>query len=134
MYKIVIDANVWIKYARIKNIAPLLDRLVVYGFLPVINNYLLSEVFDALLENKWMKEKNADLVIEFMKKISFPVIEKAIYRMSPDPKDNYLFDLAVQNNCVFLVTDDSGLLQFTLKPIPVHPSEWFLKTFPIVTK
>lgn len=134
MYKIIIDANVWIKYARSKDIAPLLNRLVTYNLLPVINNYLLSEVFDALLENKWMKEKKAHLVIEFMKKISFRVTEKAIYRMSPDPKDNYLFDLAVQNKCIFLITDDSELLQFTLKPIPVHTSRWFLKTFPIVAK
>ena len=134
MYKIIIDANVWIKYARAKDIAPLLNRLVAYNLLPVVNNYLLSEIFDALLENKWMKEKKAGLVIEFMKKISFPVTEKAVYRMSPDPKDNYLFDLAVQNNCIFLVTDDSELLQFTLKPIPVHTSQWFLKTFPIVEK
>ena len=57
MYKIIIDANVWIKYARAKEIAPLLNRLVTYNLLPVINNYLLSEVFDALLGNKWMKEK-----------------------------------------------------------------------------
>lgn len=57
MYKILIDANVWIKYARAKNIAPLLNRLVTYNLLPVINNYLFLEVFDALLENKWMEEK-----------------------------------------------------------------------------
>ena len=131
MYKIIIDANVWIRYARAKDIAPLLKRLATYNLLPVVNNYLLSEVFDALLENKWMKEKNANLVIEFIKKISFPVAETAIFGISPDPKDNYLFDIAIQNNCIFLITDDSELLQFTLKPVHVHTSGWFLKTFPL---
>lgn len=134
MFKIIIDANVWIKYARIKDIAPLLDRFVVYNFIPVANNYLLSEVFNALLENKWMDEKHANNVIEFIRKISLGVSEKAVYRISPDPKDNYLFDVAVQNGCVFMISDDSELLKFRLKPIPVHTSAWFLKKFPIVIK
>ena len=97
MYKIIIDANVWIKYACSKDIAPLLNRIIAYNFLLVVNNYLLSEIFIALLENKWMKEKNANLTIEFIKKISLMVTDKAVYRLSPDPKDNYLFDLAAQN-------------------------------------
>jgi len=71
MYKIIIDANVWIKYARIEDIAPLVNRIVTYNFLPVINNYLLSKVFDALLENDWMKERAASNVIHFIRKISF---------------------------------------------------------------
>ena len=125
MYKIIIDANVWIKYARIKDIAPLVNRFVIYNFLPVINNYLLSKVFDALLENDWMKERAASNVIHFIRKISFSVKEKAVYGISPDPKDNYLFDVAVQNGCVFIITDDSKLLQFALKPIPVHNSDGF---------
>ena len=134
MYKIIIDANVWIKCARSKDISPLLNRIIAYNFLPVVNNYLLSEIFNALLENKWMKEKNGNLVIEFIKKISLVVTEKAVYGISPDPKDNYLFDLAVQNRCIFMITDDSQLLEFTLKPIPVHTSGWFFKTFPVVLK
>ncbi len=130
MYKIIIDANVW-KYARIKDIAPLLNRFVVYNFLPLVNNYLLSEVFTALLENDWMKERAASNIIEFIRKISVSVRQKAVYGIRPDPKDNYLFDLAIQNGCVFIITDDSQLLQFALKPIAVHSSVWFLKNFPI---
>ena len=134
MFKIIIDANVWIKYARIKDIAPLVNRFVDYNCIPVINNYLLSEVFNALLDNKWMKEKNAKNVIEFIRKISLGVSEKTVYGISPDPKDNYLFDVAVQNGCVFMVSDDTQLLKFKLKPIPVHTSAWFLKNFPIGIK
>jgi len=59
MYKIIIDANVWIKYARAKNIAPLLHRLNACNLVPIVNNYLLAEVFNALIENKWMNEKQA---------------------------------------------------------------------------
>lgn len=131
MAKIIVDANVWIKYARSKNIAPLINRMLEYNFLPIVNNYLLSEVFNALIENKWMNEKKAHAVIEFIGKISLSVAEKAVFRISPDPEDNYLFDMAVQNNCLFLITDDAALLQFNLKPVAIHTSAWFLKTFPV---
>lgn len=50
--KVIIDANVWIKYARVKDIAPLLKCFTAYWLTPVVNNYLVSEIFDALIENK----------------------------------------------------------------------------------
>lgn len=131
MYKIVIDANVWIKYARSKDIAPLLNRLSAYNLLPIANNYLLSEIYNAVTENRWMTDKVAMNVIGLIRKIVLMTNEHAVFRLSPDPKDNYLFDLAIQNNCVFIITDDSLLLQLALKPVPVHSSGWFLKTFPI---
>ena len=129
MYKIVIDANVWIKYARSKDIAPLLNRLVAYNLLPVANNYLLSEIYSAVIENEWMTEKVATNMISFIRKVALITTENAVYGLSPDPKDNYLFDVAGQNACVFIISDDSRLLQFSLKPVPVHTSQWFLKTF-----
>ncbi|MES1225659.1 MAG: putative toxin-antitoxin system toxin component, PIN family [Bacteroidota bacterium] len=131
MYNILIDANVWIKYARAKEISPLINRFVSYNFLPIANNYLLGEIFDALVENKWMDQKQATSVIAFIKKVTFFVTERAVYGISPDPKDNYLFDLAVQNNCVFIISDDTKLLHFKLKPIPVHSTSWFIKKFPL---
>lgn len=131
MFKIIIDANVWVKYARTRDIAPLLNRFVQYNLLPITNNYLLSEVFDAIIENQWMDEKQASNLITFIKKITYHTSEKAVYGISPDPKDNYLFDLAIQNNSVFIISDDSKLVRFKLKPLPVYTSSWFLKNFKI---
>ena len=82
MYSLLIDANVWIKYARAKNISPLLDRFVAYRFLPVTNNYLLAEIFDALLRNKWMDEKQAGNLISFTGSLkSFPFDHEQEYRL-----------------------------------------------------
>jgi putative PIN family toxin of toxin-antitoxin system len=131
MYSILVDANVWIKYARSKDIAPLISRFVNYRFIPITNNYLLGEIFNALVENRWMDTKQATSLITFIRKVTYGVTEKAIYGISPDPKDNYLFDLAIQNNCLFIISDDSELLQFKLKPIRVHSTNWFLKNFPL---
>lgn len=130
MYKIVIDANIWIKYARAKNIKPLLSRFIHYNFLPVVNNYLLSEIFDALVLNKWMSAKQARLVIQFIANISLKTIEKAVFALSPDAEDNYLFDLAIQNNCVFFITNEKRLLSIKLKPLPIFSGNWFIKQFP----
>jgi putative PIN family toxin of toxin-antitoxin system len=130
MYKIVVDSNIWIKYARAKNIKPLLSRFIQYNFLPVVNNYLLSEIFDALVLNKWMNAKQATLVIQFISKISLKTVEKAVFALSPDAEDNYLFDLAIQNNCVFIITNEKKLLSIKLKPLPVFSGNWFIKHFP----
>ena len=130
MYKIVVDANIWIKYARAKNIKPLLSRFVKYNFLPVVNNYLLSEIFDALVINKWMNAKQATLVTEYIEKISLKTVEKAVFALSPDPEDNYLFDLAIQNNCVFIITNEKKILSIKLKPVPIFSGNWFIKHFP----
>ena len=130
MYKIVVDANIWIKYARAQNIKPLLSRFIKYNFLPVVNNYLLSEIFDALVLNKWMNTKQAMLIIRFITKISIKTVEKAVFALSPDAEDNYLFDLAIQNNCVFIITNEKKLLSIKLKPLPVFSGNWFIKHFP----
>lgn len=131
MREIIIDANVWVRFARYQNLQPLLTRFDFHYLLPVINNYLLSEVFDALVENKWMTEKVALKTILFIAKVSLNTAGSAVYRLSPDPKDNYLFDLAVQNNCAFIVSDDGELLSFTLQPVEVKSCNWFLKHFPV---
>ena len=130
-FKVVIDANVWVRFARSKNLKPLIDRFITYDILPVVNNYLLSEIFDALLENGWATEKQATLFIEYVKYQSIVITENAVYRISPDPKDNYLFDIAVQRNCHFLITDDTELLSFRMKPLGIHSTSWFFKNFPL---
>ena len=131
MYKIVIDANVWIRFARSKDIKPLVQRMLLYNFVPIVNNYLLAETFGAIIELKWMNEKQAMIIVKLITSISITRSEKAVYALSPDYKDNYLFDLAIQNNCVFIISDDLNLLSFKMKPLPVQSCNWFLKQFPL---
>ena len=130
-HKVVIDANVWIRFARTQNIRPLTERLFLYNIRPYANNYLLSEIFDALINNGWATEKAAEKVISFIRKICEISVVPAVYRLSPDEKDNYLFDLAVKNNCDCIISDDLALLSFSIKPVPVITTNWFLKHFPV---
>ena len=78
-----------------------------------------------------MNKTAADAVISYIKRITLVVAERAVYGISPDPKDNYIFDLAIQTNSIFIISDDTKLLRFKLKPIPVHSTNWFLKKFPV---
>lgn len=128
---IVIDANVWIRFARSKDIAPIAMRLFKYKLIPVANQYLFAEIFDALTDNKWMTEKQAEQIIALLRQICYVTTERTVYRISPDPKDNYLFDLAIQNNCPFIISDDTKLLAFRFQPLPVKSSNWFIKNFPV---
>lgn len=78
MYRVVIDANVWIKLARAKNIAPLIDRFTAYNLVALTNNYLLSEVFEAVVENAWLSENSTHRLIDFIRRNSRRVIETAV--------------------------------------------------------
>lgn len=77
-----------------------------------------------------MSAKQATLVIQFIAKISLKTVEKAVFALSPDVEDNYLFDLAIQNNCVFIITNEKRLLSIKLKPLPIFSGNWFIKQFP----
>lgn len=88
------------------------------------------EVFNAVVDQKWMKDHQAHKLVNFISSISLVTVGKSVFALSPDPKDNYLFDLSIQNNCVFLITDDTELLCLSLKPVHVHSTNWFLKQFP----
>lgn len=128
---IIIDACVWVRFARSSYAKPIIDRIIVYGILPILNNYLLSEVHEALLNNNWANLKQADLFIGYIKSSGLFVAEHSVYRLSPDPKDNYLIDLAVQHNCALIISDDSELLSCQILPVQVKSGNWFLKQFPV---
>jgi hypothetical protein len=50
MHSIIIDANVWVRFARFRNLNPLINRFDTHNLIPVTNRYLLSEIFDALVK------------------------------------------------------------------------------------
>ena len=128
---IVLDANTWIRFARNKGIEPLFARIEVYDLMPVVNAYMLSEIFKVLVRNKWMTDAQALKVVDFIKAAVVVKTEQAVYRISPDPKDNYLFDLAIQTNAAYIISDDAALLNFKSQPVKVYSTNWFLKHFPV---
>ena len=89
------------------------------------------QTFEAIVEHKWMNERQALRLVNLIPSVGIMRAGKAVYALSRDYKDNYLFDLAVQNNCVFIISDDLELFSFRMKPLPVQSCNWFLKQYPI---
>ena len=50
---------------------------------------------------------------------------------SPDPKDNFLFDLALQTGSEVIVTQEKALLGFKESPVRVHDIKWFKENYPV---
>jgi predicted nucleic acid-binding protein len=97
--KIIIDANTWLRFIIHGKQHKLVDIIETYKLKVFADNYLLSEIFDTCIENEWYTKAQAHQIIENIRLVIVGTTTNAIYRFNPDPKDNYLFDLAIQNNC-----------------------------------
>lgn len=128
--KIVIDANVWVRYIAQRKHPVLLRIIRKHNFTVFCNNCLLHEIFNACITNHWYTETEAVQVVNAIKTVVSGTTETAIFRLSKDPNDKYLFDLAIQNNCRFIVSDDRLLRETPLKPLPVKITGWFIKHYP----
>lgn len=128
--KIVIDANVWVRYVAQQKHLVLLTLIRRYEFVVLCNNYLLHEIFNACITNKWYTEAEARKIISAIKTVVTGTTETAIFRLSKYPKDNYIFDLAIQNNCSFIVSDDRQLRETSIKPIPVKNNPLVYQALP----
>lgn len=59
--------------------------------------------------DKYLKAPIEDY-IDIYSDLTQPFEIDLIFKNSPDPKDNYLFDLALQSKSVYLITGDKKLL------------------------
>lgn len=132
--KILLDDNVWIRFVANGKQATLYNIFKTHGFTVICNNYLLHEIFSACVENEWYTDKEAKEIINDIRKAVKGTTERAVYGLSPDAKDNFLFDLAIQNNCLFMVSDDGNLKRMPLLPIRIETTNWFIKHHPIILK
>jgi putative PIN family toxin of toxin-antitoxin system len=80
---------------------------------------LMSELRDVINRPKFAKYffTGTEEHILFVEKVAELFITKSIFDLCPDPKDNYLFDLAFQSHSNFLVSGDKTLLA-----VPVNQS------------
>jgi len=97
-----IDSCVWIKYAGHSKATALLryiseNRLIVFA-----DRYLLVEIHDALISVFHFSLQEADYTIRKIETFLILVTPRNIYRLSPDPEDNYLYDICIQYNCKYL--------------------------------
>ena len=99
--KCCIDSCIWVKYAGHKRIATLLTYIKSNNLVVFVDNYLLGEIHKTLISEFVFSIQEADRAIYLIK--SFVIIKtpRNIYRFSKDPKNNYLYDICIQNNCLY---------------------------------
>jgi predicted nucleic acid-binding protein len=125
--KCCIDSCVWVKYAGHYKTATLL-RYIAENDLPVYaDNYLLCEVHQALIEGFDFAVKDADRIIQLISPFIIIQAPRNIFRLSGDAKDNYLYDLCIQNNCRYLITVDREILADTNAPFIRKTDAWLKK-------
>lgn len=130
--RIVMDANVLIKYAMYGQLYRLATVILDYDLLVYVNGTLLKEIHVALHDRKLLKDdsKTIDEIMDLLASITIKVTTASRYQLCPDPTDNFLFDIALQNHCQVLITDEKRILGFEQSPLPVHPLKWFKEVFP----
>ena len=126
--KIILDTNIWISFflnGKFHELGLVIfdNKLDVQTCHP-----LISELQDVLLRNKVSKNLKyplSDYLNFHFEMTNFIDIQKK-FSGSPDIKDDYLFDLAIQSNTNVIVTGDKKLLDFEIKNIKMISLKDFL--------
>jgi putative PIN family toxin of toxin-antitoxin system len=125
--KCCIDSCVWVKYAGHYKASTLLRYIIDNNLLVYADNYLLGEIHQALIVGFDFTAKEADKMIQLIAPFIIVKAPRNVFRLSKDPKDNYLYDLCIQNNCRYLITIDKALLADANAPFQRKTDAWLKK-------
>lgn len=130
---LVIDTSVYINYTRHQKLYRLIDAILTYDLVVYISSALIDELERNIPLTSAVELPQAvyDGYLHTIKSICITFEPVQIYTNSPDPKDNFLWDLAIQTNSEIIVTKEAALLNFKSSPIPVHTIQWFKETYPV---
>ncbi len=127
---LIVDTSVFLTYIRYNKLYRLIDAFTQYDIDVFVNQNLLNEI-------KRNINKNVEFIIDTKEIIDY-ISDNCIlvetvptFTQSPDPKDNFLFDLAIQTNSEILVTQEKDLLAFKDSPVVIHDLKWFKETYPV---
>jgi len=129
--RLVIDTSVYITYAMFNKIYRLFNAIDKYDLAVFVNEFLLNEIENNLYESLRFKDADHLMILAAIKEITSNITSTPLYKNSPDPKDNFLFDLAIQTNSEVIVTSEKALLGFEESPVIIHDIKWFKETFPV---
>ncbi|MBQ0129756.1 MAG: putative toxin-antitoxin system toxin component, PIN family [bacterium] len=111
--RMVIDTNLWISFLIGKKLDCLLELLDNPWFELVSTARLNEEILEVSRRpklRKYFREENVLLLEEWMNQHFVMVEIDDIPKRRRDPKDDYLLELAVRANAIYLVSGDKDLL------------------------
>lgn len=120
--RLVIDVNIWVKWAANKRIGIWLEAFGEFGIELFGNSMLLEEMKDVLSRPFFTKlsgnQIDIEIVVHELSEIITILGYDRIAFGCPDPDDEYLIEAAFKSNAI-LVTDDKVLLQWDKSPIKI---------------
>jgi putative PIN family toxin of toxin-antitoxin system len=125
--KCCIDSCVWIKYAAQFKVSTIIESIIENNLVVYADNYLLGEIHKALVTTFNFTILQADKIIDLISPFLIIKPPRNIYRFSEDAKDNFLYDLCIQNNCRYLITVDRAILKDKNAPFERKTDAWLKK-------
>ena len=110
---IVLDCNIWVTLAinsQIDFIADLSDSGITIATCDTLRNEI-TDVLHRPRLSKFISEPAIDKIVELHDLVTTTYKPGKILNIVTDPKDNYLFALALKSKANFLVTGDKLLLK-----------------------
>ena len=112
----VFDTNIWISYFLNESFNELITLRREHSVLFLRSTPSLSELKEVIAREKFKsKNFNVEKLIDFYIGITEFCETKPLFKDSPDPKDNFLFDLAIQGKANYLVSGDKKVLKTRVK-------------------
>ncbi len=102
---------------------------MVCGF--YVNDELLAEIHRNCPFVIKVKGVTPEQIVEAVKNLSERVDIIPAFNNSPDPKDNFLFDLALLTGSEVIVSQEKALLTFAESPVAILDLKWFKETYPV---
>jgi putative PIN family toxin of toxin-antitoxin system len=108
----VFDVNIWLSYFIAGKTVKIIEMIKNNDVSFYRSKELMSELKDVINRPKFARyfPNGTKVYILFVERFSKLFLTQAIFNLCLDPKDNYLFDLAYQSNCDYLVSGDKKVL------------------------
>ena len=113
--KIILDTNIWVSLALNRNLKFIADLKNEHQIIIYSCDELRTELFDVINRPKFDKildESSKSRLFSFFDLVTNVRSVSLDFQGSPDPKDDFLFDLGIQCQVDFLITGDKKLLEF----------------------
>jgi putative PIN family toxin of toxin-antitoxin system len=110
--KTVFDVNIWISYfitGKSEKIVDMVENNDVFFYRSAQLMSELKEVINRPKFAKYFPNGTAEYVL-FVEQLAEHFSTYVLFNQCPDPKDNYLFDLAYQSHSDYLVSGDKKVL------------------------
>ena len=113
----VFDVNIWLSYFISGKSERIIDMKEYNDVFLYRSKELMAELKDVINRPKFARyfPDGTERYIEFVEQIADFFLTKPVFNQCPDPKDNYLFDLAYQSHSNFLVSGDKKVLAVPAK-------------------